>query len=75
MKTSEHLYFPIKNGACLRDSQGKPRMYKSANSAFRHLQFIHQDYDSIQIYKIDDVVSKEDFESLVGQTGANYEQN
>lgn len=63
MKTSEHLYFPIKNGAWLRDSQGKPRVYKSKAAAFRNLA--NKDYDSMQIYEIKDVLSREDFEFVV----------
>lgn len=62
MKPSENLYFPTKNGEWLRDSQGKPRVYKSAMSAVKNLK--NQDYDSMQIYTVDDVVSREDFESL-----------
>lgn len=74
MKPSEYIYLPTIDGKILKDSQGKPRMYKSASSTFRHLQFIYQDYDHIQIYKIDDVVSKQDFESLVGQKGVRNEK-
>ena len=57
---SDFLYFPTKNGNWLQDSQGKPRMYKSAKTALKNLE--KQEYDHIQIYCIDDVVSKEDFE-------------
>ena len=62
MKPSEYLYFPTKNGEWLRDSQGKPRVYKSAMSAIKNLK--NQDYDSMQIYTVDDVVSREFFESF-----------
>lgn len=57
---SDFLYFPTKNGKWLEDSQGKPRMYKSATMALKNLK--KQEYDHIQIYIVDDVVSREDFE-------------
>ena len=38
LKPSNFLYVPIKNGYWLRDSQGKPRMYKSVND----VEFIYQ---------------------------------
>ena len=63
MKPSGYLFFPIKNGKWLRDSQGKPRVYKSKSAALRNLQ--KTEYDSIQIFVIDDVLSKEEFESEV----------
>jgi hypothetical protein len=63
MKPSEYLYFPTKNGEWLRDSQGKPRVYKRAMSAIKNLK--NQDYDSMQIYTVDDVVSREFFESFL----------
>ena len=62
MRPSEYLYFPIKNGKWLRDSQGKPRVYKSARLALRNLEKF--EYDSIQIYAVDDVVSREEFEGI-----------
>lgn len=63
MKPSDFLYFPVKNGKWLRDSQGKPRVYKSAKSAYKNLK-IHE-YDLIQVYAIDDVLSREEFEKAV----------
>lgn len=63
MKPSEYLYFPTKNGEWLRDSQGKPMVYKSAMSAIKNLK--NQDYDSMKIYTVDDVVSREFFESFL----------
>lgn len=60
MRPSENLFFPLKNGEWLRDSRGKPRVYKSARTALRNLE--HLEYDSIHIYAIDDVLSREDFE-------------
>lgn len=63
IEPSDFLYFPIKNGKWLRDSQGKPRVYKSATAAFRNLE--NQDYELIQIYAVDDVLSREEFEKAV----------
>lgn len=60
LKPSNFLYVPIKNGYWLRDSQGKPRMYKSVSSAIQNLK--KQNYDYIHIYVIDDEVSREEFE-------------
>ena len=60
LKPSKFLYVPIKNGYWLRDSQGKPRMYKSISSAIQNLK--KQNYDYIHIYVIDDEVSREEFE-------------
>ena len=60
MKPSDYLFFPIKNGKWLRDSQGKPRVYKSVKSAIRNLE--REQYDFMQVYTIDDVVSREGFE-------------
>ena len=59
---SKYLFFPIKDGEWLRDSQGKPRVYKSLIQAHSNLKRF--EYDSIQIYTIDDVVSKDEFEKL-----------
>lgn len=63
MTPSNFLYFPLKNGKWLRDSQGKPRVYKSATAAVKNLK--NQDYECIQVYAIDDVLSKEEFEKVV----------
>ena len=62
LNPSDFLYFPVKNGKWLRDSQGKPRVYKSVKSAMRNLEREH--YDFMQIYAIDDVVSREEFEKV-----------
>lgn len=62
MKPSKFLYFPIRDGEWMRDSQGKPRVYKSASSALRNL--CDREYDCIQIYAIDDVLSREEFEKV-----------
>ena len=62
IRPSEFLYFPIKHGAWLRDSQGKPRVYKSLESARKNLKTI--DYDFVQIYSAEDIVSREDFEKV-----------
>lgn len=67
MTPSNYLYFPTKNGKWLRDSQGKPRVYKSATAAAKNLQ--RQDYDQIQIYAVDDVLCKEKFEKAVRGDG------
>jgi hypothetical protein len=63
MTPSEHLYFPVKDGKWLRDSQGKPRVYKNPKRAFENLKKL--EYDAIQIYAIDDVLSREYFESAM----------
>lgn len=68
MKPSDYLYFPIKDGKWLRDSQGKPRVYKSATGAMRNLK--HKEYDSLQIYAIDGTLTREEFEvSMKGGEG------
>lgn len=60
---SDFLYFPVKNGKWLRDSQGKPRVYKSATAAYKNLK--KHEYDLIQVYAVDDVLSREEFEQAV----------
>lgn len=65
MTPSDYLFFPTKNGEWLRDSQGKPRVYKSAKTAINNLK--NQQYDHIQIYVVDDVVSREEFEKAVNK--------
>lgn len=63
MKPSDFLYFPVKNGEWLRDSQGKPRVYKSATAALKNLE--KQEYELIQVYAVNAVLSREDFEKVV----------
>ena len=63
LKPSKFLCFPMKNGKWLRDSQGKPRMYKSMSSAMQNLK--KQDYDCINIYVVDDEISREEFERIM----------
>lgn len=60
---SDFLYFPIRNGEWLRDSQGKPRVYKSAKAAYNNLK--KQQYDAILVYAVDDIVIREEFEKAV----------
>ena len=60
---STYLFFPIKDGEWLRDSQGKPRVYKSPRSAYRNLE--GHAYDSIQVYAIVDVMSRSEFGELL----------
>lgn len=60
---SEYLYFPTKNGKWLMDSQGKPRVYKSPRMLLKNCKT--QEYDHIQIFAVDDVVCKEEFERMV----------
>lgn len=67
MKPAEYLYFPVCNGEWLRDSRGKPRVYKSAKGALRNLE--QKKYDSIQVYAIDDVFSKDEFEEIMKEYG------
>ena len=64
MTPSKYLFLPVKDGEWLRDSQGKPRVYKSALAAVKNLK--NHQYNEIQIYTVDDVVKREDFERLVG---------
>lgn len=54
------LYIPTKNGKWLKDSQGKLRVYKNANSAIRNLK--KEQYDHIQVYVIDYVISRDEFD-------------
>lgn len=63
MTPSEFLYFPTKNGKWILDSQGKPRVYKSPRMLLKNAH--PQDYDHIQVYVVDDVVTKEEFERMV----------
>ena len=63
MATSEFLYFPTKNGKWILNSQGKPRVYKSPRMLLKNLK--SKDYDHIQVYTIDDVLSREEFEKAV----------
>lgn len=62
MKPSKHLFVPLKNGEWLRDSQGRARMYKSQSIALANLKAL--DYDTMQIFAIDDVLSREEFERI-----------
>ena len=64
IKPSNFLYFPVnERGQWLRDSQGKPRVYRSATGAFRNLK--EKEYVAIQIYAVDDILSREEFEKAV----------
>lgn len=65
IKRSGFLYFPTKDGKWLRDSQGKPRVYKNAKTAHKNLKT--KEYDLIQVYAIDDVLSREEFEKGGGR--------
>ncbi len=67
MKPVEYLYFPVCNGKWLRDSQGRPRVYKSAKTAIKNLE--RHKYDSIQLYALDDVYSREEFEEIMRKYG------
>lgn len=64
---SDFLYFPIKNGKWLKDSQGKPRVYRSAKAAFKNLK--KQEYDAIHIYAADDILGRKEFEKAVEDNG------
>lgn len=57
---SNFLFVPTKNGALLKDSQGKPRMYKTIGAAIKNLE--HKEYDEMVVYHLDDIVSREEFE-------------
>ena len=59
---TKYLFIPLKNQKQLTDSQGKPRQYKSGCSAIRNLK--NEDYDQMNVYRIDDVVSRVDFEKV-----------
>jgi hypothetical protein len=54
------LYFPIKNGQWLIDSRGKVRLYKSFSSAVRNCK--DREYDHIQVFVLDDVLSRKECE-------------
>jgi hypothetical protein len=58
--TSNYLYIPMKNGAPLNDSRGKPRMYKTLDAAIKNLEKL--EYDEMVVYQLEDVVSREEFE-------------
>lgn len=63
MTPSEFLYFPVKDGKWLRNSQGNPRVYKSPRMLIKNLK--PQAYDHVQVYAIDDVLNREEWESAV----------
>ena len=67
MKPSKYLFFPTKKGEWLRDSQCKPRVYKSPQMALRNLK--SHEYDHIQIYECVDVLEKEEFERMLASRG------
>lgn len=71
MKPSKYLFIPFKDGRWLRDSQGKPRIYKSASMALNYLK--RRDYDTMQVFAIDDVMSRESFEQYY--VGRNKSDN
>ena len=62
METSEFLFIPARNGEWLRDSRGKPRVYKSGQSALRNLA--DREFDTIQMFECIDEFSKECCEYL-----------
>lgn len=64
IKPTKYLFVPLKDGEWLRDSQGKPRIYKSVAMALTNLA--NHDYDIMQIFSIEDVVNRSDFEKLKG---------
>ena len=67
IRPSDFLYFPVnKNGEWLKDSQGKPRVYRSAMAAFRNLE--KQEYVAMQVYAADDILSREEFEKAIPRT-------
>ena len=51
------IYFPMKNGKWLTDSRGKIRVYKSLKRAVKENK--DREYDHIQIFMLDDVLSRE----------------
>ena len=61
MKPIRFLFVPLKNGEWLRDSEGKPRMYKSGALALSNLK--NHDYDTMQVFTTDDILTREEFES------------
>lgn len=64
IERGDFLYFPVnKNGKWLKDSQGKPRVYRSAKAALRNLE--KQEYVAIHIYAADNILSREEFEEAV----------
>jgi len=60
IKPTEYLFVPLKNGKLLRDSQENQRIYRSA--AFVLSNLANHDYDIMQIFWMDDVLTKADFE-------------
>lgn len=67
MKPTKYLFFPTKNGEWLRDSQGKPRVYKTVGGALRNPA--HLDYDTMQIFECIDKPSREEFEKTAREGG------
>lgn len=63
LKPCGYLFFPIKDGRFLRDSQGKPRFYNSAEKAVKELERF--DYDFMKIYEEHDMVSRRELESFL----------
>ena len=62
MKPSKYLFIPLKDGKWLKDSQGKPRIYRSGAMALNNLT--HQEYDTMQVFSVEDVLSREEFEKM-----------
>ena len=63
--TSKVVCFPIKDGKWLTDSKGKVRVYKSVKRAVQENK--DREYDHIQVFMLDDVLSREECERGVKQ--------
>lgn len=56
------IYFPVnKNGEGLKDSRGKVRFYKDILTLVKSCK--HRNYDYVEVYAKDDILSREECES------------
>lgn len=67
--TSKTVCFPVRDGKWLTDSKGKVRVYKSLKRAVLENQ--NREYDHIQVFMIDDVLSREEAEKALERSKGN----
>lgn len=65
MMPSKFIFIPIRNGKWLTDSKGKTRIYKTFKRAVQENK--DREYDHIQVYMLDDVLSREECEKGVSK--------
>lgn len=61
--TNNLVCFPVKDKKWLTDSKGKVRVYKTVKRAV--VENKDREYDHIQVFMLDDVLSREECETLV----------